>query len=226
MEFYSLTAAQLIELLNDLLEKTEYSIVLANGKSFLVYKEWVISDFILIPIAAICKISQTSSQHSVKVAILKDGQLSNPIPLEADDIFKYRSWHKIWGFQTIGVCEKSTADHLRTVFGKLACDTATERLYRYTGWNAEGNSFLLGNLKIAKDAVEQVEHLEMNTVSFDPKLSEKDAMEFMTTHYLKALNPCVYMQILFAYVAVFQNKEILCCLREFCAVLPSAVRQR
>ena len=162
----------------------------------------------------------------MKVAILKDGQLSNPIPLEADDIFRYRSWHKIWGFQTIGVCEKSTADHLRTVFGKLACDTATEPLYRYTGWNAEGNSFLLGNLKIAKDAVEQVEHLEMNTVSFDPKLSEKDAMEFMTTHYLKALNPCAYMQILFAYVAVFQNKEILCCLREFCAVLPSAVRQR
>ena len=200
MELYSLTPDALLDYFNRLLAETKFRMIIdENGESPLVCEEGVISNFILVPIAEVTEIAKTKSTHRLKAAVYKNGKLTQPVEIAMNTLFQPRKWHEIWGITMIGVCESGQAEVLRFIFSKLSSAIASEESYRYTGWSHDGDSFLLGNLKLSKDTVVPVRHSILKKAAFDESIQPSTLVEFVLTHYLCVLTKPVYTQIIFCF---------------------------
>lgn len=220
MDLYSMNQGQLIDYVNGLLSQTIYRIICDTGNFWLTIKknaeDIFISDFLLFPVEEVCEEMLDDSQYKIEVAILKDGQLSLPQKVTVGEIYNYKKWPTFWGFRRVGLVSSYKAQILNDVLDKILrhYPLPTKSLYCYTGWNRQNTAFLLGNLKIEKEAVTQVEHSKMKNVFFDESLSEKTALEFISAHYFKVLKQGFYTQILLSYTILallFSRIRASCC---------------
>ena len=160
------------------------------------------SDIVFVPIAEVCEESLARQNYRIKVAVLKYGKLHRPLELTTSEVYSYKKRYDLWGFQLLGRHNELFSAPLQFIFTRLLSAIENKHWYDYTGWAPNSNAFVLGNLYITPTAVQQVQHLDMNKVSYLPELPIAQAVALVTEHLLKTLKRSVYAQIFLAFTAL------------------------